>query len=94
MCKLMSEKIFVHQYHDLITLFYNCFGVEFNTRLIKGDNEPIYLPADEQRLIMLYILLMVFLAVHCMNVLTGLLLVKSVESKLILDIGICRMDVP
>ncbi|VEB38247.1 transporting ATPase [Legionella cherrii] len=49
MCKLMSERPFVHQYQDLITLFYNCFGKEFNTRLIKGDNEPIYLPADEQR---------------------------------------------
>ncbi len=48
MCKLMSEKLLVHQYQDLITLFYNCFGEEFNTRLVKGDNEPIYIPAGEQ----------------------------------------------
>ncbi len=47
MCKLMSEKLFVHQYQDLITLFDRCFGKEFNTRLIKGDDEPIYLPANE-----------------------------------------------
>ncbi len=45
----MSEKLFVHQYQDLITLFNHCFGKEFNTRLIKGDDEPIYLPANEER---------------------------------------------
>ncbi|WP_304599273.1 elongation factor P hydroxylase [Legionella sp. PC997] len=37
----------MHQYQDLITLFDRCFGKEFNTRLIKGDDEPIYLPANE-----------------------------------------------
>lgn len=41
--------MFVHHYTDLITIFYNCFDLEFNTRLVKGDDEPIYLPADEQR---------------------------------------------
>ncbi|MCW8453165.1 elongation factor P hydroxylase [Fluoribacter dumoffii] len=49
MCKIVSEKTVVHQYQDLITLFDNCFGEEFNTRLIKGDDEPIYLPADHNR---------------------------------------------
>lgn len=39
----------MHYYHDLITLFNQCFSEEFNTRLVKGDDEPIYLPADEQR---------------------------------------------
>jgi elongation factor P hydroxylase len=36
-----------HDYQDLISLFYQCFGKEYNTRLVKGDNEPIYLPASE-----------------------------------------------
>lgn len=39
----------MHHYQDLVTIFNNCFSVEFNTRLIKGEDEPIYLPADEQR---------------------------------------------
>lgn len=37
----------MHYYHDLITLFNTCFAKEYNTRLIKGDSEPIYLPASE-----------------------------------------------
>lgn len=39
----------MHYYQDLITLFNQCFAEEFNTRLIKGDEEPIYLPADHDR---------------------------------------------
>ena len=35
-----------HKYTDLITLFSNTFYNEYNTRLIKGDDEPIYLPAS------------------------------------------------
>jgi hypothetical protein len=38
-----------HHYQDLITLFNQCFGLEYNTKLVKGDDEPIYLPADETR---------------------------------------------
>lgn len=38
----------MHHYQDLITLFNNCFAADFNTRLVKGDDEPIYLPANEQ----------------------------------------------
>jgi elongation factor P hydroxylase len=37
----------VHHYQDLITLFNNCFLEKYNTQLIKGENEPLYLPADE-----------------------------------------------
>lgn len=37
-----------HHYQQLITLFDQCFEQDFQTRLIKGDDEPIYLPADEQ----------------------------------------------
>lgn len=35
-----------HCYHDLITLFDQTFYQGFNTRLIKGDQEPVYLPAN------------------------------------------------
>ncbi len=37
-----------HHYQQLIDLFYSRFAEEFNTRLIKGDDEPIYLPADDE----------------------------------------------
>lgn len=37
-----------HLYQDLITLFNNSFSHSFNTRLVKGSDEPIYLPASEQ----------------------------------------------
>lgn len=30
-------------------LFNGCFAAEFNTRLVKGGDEPIYLPADDER---------------------------------------------
>lgn len=39
----------MHQYQDLITIFNNCFSSSYNTRLIKGDDEPIYLPVDGER---------------------------------------------
>ncbi|WP_026069313.1 elongation factor P hydroxylase [Legionella tunisiensis] len=39
----------MHHYQDLITVFNTCFAEEYNTRLVKGGDEPIYLPADEQR---------------------------------------------
>ena len=37
-----------HHYQQLIDIFNGCFADEFNTRLIKGDDEPIYLPADAE----------------------------------------------
>lgn len=36
-----------HKYEQLIAIFDGCFADDFNTRLIKGDDEPIYLPADD-----------------------------------------------
>lgn len=36
-----------HNYQDLIQVFNRCFSTTHNTRLIKGQDEPIYLPADE-----------------------------------------------
>jgi elongation factor P hydroxylase len=35
-----------HHYQEIIDLFDECFSQSHNTRLIKGDDEPIYLPAD------------------------------------------------
>ncbi|WP_416305245.1 elongation factor P hydroxylase [Neptunicella sp. SCSIO 80796] len=34
-----------HRYQDLVLLFDQLFASNFNTRLIKGDHEPVYLPA-------------------------------------------------
>ncbi|WP_131781982.1 elongation factor P hydroxylase [Legionella gresilensis] len=38
-----------HHYQDLITIFNACFAQKYNTQLIKGIDEPIYLPADQSR---------------------------------------------
>lgn len=37
-----------HDYQDLIRLFEQCFYQSYKTRLVKGEDEPIYLPANEQ----------------------------------------------
>ncbi len=37
-----------HNYQDLINLFELVFFEQYNTRLIKGGDEPLYSPADEQ----------------------------------------------
>jgi elongation factor P hydroxylase len=36
----------MHHYQDLIHIFSDCFEINYNTRLVKGDEEPVYLPAD------------------------------------------------
>jgi elongation factor P hydroxylase len=38
-----------HNYQDIIDLFNQCFFEKYNTLLIKGDGEPIYLPANGSR---------------------------------------------
>lgn len=38
-----------HQLEDIIRIFNQCFEQEYNTRLVKGGEEPIYLPANEDR---------------------------------------------
>lgn len=38
----------MHHIADLIAIFENTFYQSYNTRLIKGEDEPIYLPADQQ----------------------------------------------
>jgi elongation factor P hydroxylase len=37
-----------YNYQDLIHLFDKVFSQEYNTRLIKGDDEPIYLPQNNE----------------------------------------------
>lgn len=37
----------MHQIADLISIFENTFYQSHNTRLIKGDCEPVYLPATQ-----------------------------------------------
>ncbi|WP_459782226.1 elongation factor P hydroxylase [Photobacterium sp. R1] len=37
-----------HNYHDLIHLFNHTFLRPYNTELLLGGDEPVYLPADEQ----------------------------------------------
>jgi elongation factor P hydroxylase len=37
----------VHQYQDLIEIFHQTFYHQYQTRLVKGEREPIYSPADE-----------------------------------------------
>jgi elongation factor P hydroxylase len=39
----------VHEYQDVIKIFNECFFVRYNTRLVKGLDEPLYLPEDESR---------------------------------------------
>jgi elongation factor P hydroxylase len=37
-----------HNYQDLITLFEQTFFEQYNTRLIRGGDEPLYSPANER----------------------------------------------
>jgi len=39
----------MHQYQDLISIFNHCFFENYNTVLVKGTDEPIYLPSDEHQ---------------------------------------------
>ena len=37
-----------YKYQDLINLFANTFFEQYNTRLVKGGDEPLYSPANEK----------------------------------------------
>ena len=39
----------MHDCHDLIDIFKQCFFDEYNTLLVKGTDEPLYLPVDNER---------------------------------------------
>ena len=36
-----------HDINDLIAIFNQCFEQEYNTKLVKGGDEPLYVPANE-----------------------------------------------
>lgn len=36
-----------HKIEDLINIFNQCFEQEYNTKLVKGGDEPLYVPANE-----------------------------------------------
>lgn len=40
--------IMEHKLEDIIRIFNQCFEQEYNTKLVKGGEEPIYLPANEE----------------------------------------------
>jgi elongation factor P hydroxylase len=44
----LSAQVQDHHYQDLIGLFEQTFFNDFNTRLVKGGDEPIYLPAGTE----------------------------------------------
>jgi elongation factor P hydroxylase len=37
----------MHRYEDLIKIFHACFFEKYNTLLVLGRDEPLYLPVDE-----------------------------------------------
>lgn len=40
---------YLHDYHDLIAIFNDCFVKDYNTRLVRGGFEPEYLPECSER---------------------------------------------
>lgn len=81
-----------HHYEQLIEIFNGCFADEFNTRLIKGDDEPIYLPADAELPYHRIVLRMVITPVRYTKFHTGASPVKLVVSWSILVTGTARTD--
>lgn len=81
-----------HHYEQLIEIFNGCFAEEFNTRLIKGDDEPIYLPADAQVPYTVSSLRMGFTPARCMRFLTGVSPVRRAANWLTLVTGTARTD--
>ncbi|MCV2883088.1 elongation factor P hydroxylase [Aestuariibacter sp. AA17] len=45
---MVADKQDSHRIQDLISIFNAAFSESENTRLVRGDDEPIYLPADER----------------------------------------------
>lgn len=82
-----------HHYEQLIEIFNSCFADEFNTRLIKGDDEPIYLPADAEVPYNRIVFALAFMPAQFMRFRTGVLPEKRAVSWLISATGIARMGV-
>lgn len=81
-----------HHYEQLIEIFNSCFADEFNTRLIKGDDEPIYLPADAEVPYNRIVFAHGFYASASTRFRTGVLPGKRAVSWLISATGIARTD--
>ena len=47
MIKIFGESM-EHKLEDIIAIFNQCFEEEYNTRLVKGGDEPIYIPANDE----------------------------------------------
>jgi len=43
----ISPDTSLHHYQDLIDIFDATFYAKYNTRLVKGDDEPVYFPAND-----------------------------------------------
>jgi elongation factor P hydroxylase len=43
----LRPSVMSHHYQDLIDIFQQTFYYQYQTRLVKGAGEPVYLPADE-----------------------------------------------
>lgn len=54
-----------HKLEDIIAIFNQCFEEEYNTRLVKGGDEPFIYPQMMKCLITRFILREAFTAVHC-----------------------------
>lgn len=81
-----------HHYEQLIEIFNGCFADEFNTRLIKGEDEPIYLPADAELPYHRIVLRMVIMPARYTKSHTGASPVRPVVSWSILVTGTALMD--
>ena len=79
-----------HHYQQLVEIFDGCFADDFQTRLIKGDDEPIYLPADDTSPWHRVVLPMAFTPARCTKFRTGALPVKRGVSWWILVTGTAR----
>lgn len=82
-----------HHYQQLIDIFEQCFGEEYNTKLVKGDDEPVYLPADEQTPYHRIVFAHGFSPAHCMKFRIGALRERQDASKSIMATGIAPMVV-
>lgn len=60
-----------HKLEDIIAIFNQCFEEEYNTRLVKGGDEPIYIPAMMRCLITPFTLREAFTVVHYMKLPIG-----------------------
>lgn len=81
-----------HHYEQLIEIFNSCFADDFNTRLIKGDDEPIIFLLMRKYRITESSLLMAFMPAQFMRFRTGVLPGKRAVSWLISATGIARTD--